>query len=69
LAPARGQWISPDGEIFKERMIPVRIMCTSTQMDNIAAMTLDFYEQKAVMYYRISSEVKIIFVGAKKKKG
>ena len=27
LAVAKGTWTSPDGEVFRERMIPVRIAC------------------------------------------
>ena len=57
MPPVRGQWISPDDELFLERMIPVRIACTREQIKEIAMMTIKFYDQLAVMYYRISSEV------------
>jgi hypothetical protein len=40
-------------------MIPVRIVCTSREIDTIADMTAAFYEQKAVMYYCLSHEVYI----------
>ena len=56
LAPTIGQWISADEELYKERMIPVRIMCTRAQIDEIIDMTLAYYEQKAVLAYKISSE-------------
>lgn len=59
LTPARGQWISPKGELFTERMIPVRIMCNRDDMEKIAAMTKTYYDQLAVMYYRVSDEVTI----------
>ena len=57
LAPARGQWVSPAGELFVERMIPVRIACTESQIGAIADMTAGYYEQLAVMYYRVSDRV------------
>jgi hypothetical protein len=59
LNPAKGQWISPDGELFEERMIPVRVACTSEEIVKIADMTAAYYNQKAVMFYKISSEVHI----------
>ena len=57
LKPAVGQWISEEDELFKERMIPVRIMCTEEQIKKIAAHTKNYYKQLAVMYYKITDEV------------
>lgn len=57
LTPAKGQWIAPNGQLFAERMIPVRIMATREQIEQISDMTAKFYEQLAVMYYKISDEV------------
>ena len=57
LQPAKGQWISPDGKLFKERMIPVRILATGEQIRRIIDMTLKYYEQEAVLCYVVSSEV------------
>lgn len=57
--PVRGQWISPKNQLFMERMIPVRIACSRGQIETIADMTAAFYEQEAVMYYCISTEVYI----------
>jgi hypothetical protein len=57
LAPAKGQWVSPDGELFKERMIPVRICATRPQIEQIIDLTMDYYDQLAVMCYRVSDEV------------
>lgn len=59
LAPAKGQWVAPDLELFRERMIPVRIMCTAEQIEDIAFITAMFYDQKAVMFYKVSDEVRI----------
>lgn len=59
IAPIKGQWVSIDGEVFKERMIPVRIACTKEQIEEIADITAKYYEQKAIIYYLISDEVTI----------
>jgi hypothetical protein len=63
LTPARGQWVSPDGTQFNERMIPVRVMCSSEQIERIADLTAGFYRQEAVMFYKISDEVRIKHYG------
>ena len=55
--PVKGQWVSIDGELFNERMIPVRIACTETQIDAIADITAKYYNQKAIFYYLISTTV------------
>lgn len=54
---ARGQWVAPDGVLFLERMIPVRIVATRHQIDEIIEMTLKYYEQIAVLAYLVSSQV------------
>ena len=59
LPPIHGQWVAPDGELFKERMIPVRIMCTESEIFEIAEMTAEYYSQLAVMFYRVSDFVHI----------
>ena len=59
LQPVRGQWVSPHGELFIERMIPVRIVCDSTQINVIADYTAKFYQQLAVLFYRVSDCVRI----------
>lgn len=60
LPPAKGSWINPSNELFLERMIPVRIACTSSQIDDIIRLTLNYYYQEAVMAYKISEDVRII---------
>lgn len=57
LNPAKGRWVSPTNEMFKERMIPVRIYCEENDIENIIDFTMEYYEQEAVMAYVISSEV------------
>jgi hypothetical protein len=59
LQPAKGQWISMEGELFSERMIPVRIMCTWSEINKISDMTAAYYKQKAVMFYKLTQDVHI----------
>jgi len=59
LKPAKGQWVDEDGDLFAERMIPVRIMCSAEDMDRIVDMSLVYYDQKAIMFYRVSDKVEI----------
>ena len=56
LPPTFGQWIAPDSEVYKERMIPVRIMCTPEALSLILDMTVEYYNQDAVLAYKISNE-------------
>ncbi len=55
--PAFGTWESPDGELFKERMIPVRIMCSPEQIEEIADITAHHYEQKAILYFQLGEAI------------
>jgi hypothetical protein len=57
LRSATGVWTSPGGEIFREKMIPVRIICSKEQIDLIVDMTMDYYRQKAILACRISDYV------------
>lgn len=57
LTPAKGQWVAPDGELYAERMIPVRIVATREQIEQIIDLTLVYYDQLAVLCYKISDEV------------
>jgi hypothetical protein len=59
LSPAKGQWVSPSGKLFCERMIQVRIAATYTQMEQVSDLTAAFYEQEAVMFYKLSNSVTI----------
>ena len=59
LTPAKGQWVSPAGDLFQERMIPVRVACNATQIEQIADLVAKQYEQQAVMFYRVSDLVRI----------
>jgi len=63
LRAARGVWVSPDGIVFKERMIPVRVSCNKDQIEIIMDLAAAHYQQQAIMAYKISSEVIIKHYG------
>lgn len=56
LHPTVGYWIDEDSKTQKERMIPVRIICTVEQFKQILDLTIKYYEQKAICWYRLSTE-------------
>jgi len=58
---AKGQWVSPTGKLYVDRMIPCRIMCNKEQMLEIVDFTIDHYKQEAVMAYKISDDVILKF--------
>lgn len=60
LRTGKGTWISPEGELFEERMIPVRIMCDEPTINKIARFSLRHYRQKAIMFFRISERCTIL---------
>jgi len=55
LKPGVGQWVH-DGDLYTDRVIPVRVMADYNQMRQIANITIAHYEQLAVMYYRVSGD-------------
>ena len=56
LPVAKGQWVHEE-KLYAERMIPVRILTTRDDMNRIVDFTMRYYDQKAVLAYKISSEV------------
>lgn len=55
LRPGVGQWLEGQTQtLFRDRIIPVRIMATAEQMQEIANITITHYQQRAVMYYRVA---------------
>jgi hypothetical protein len=57
---AKGQWVdksTDENTLFRERMIPVRIIATRAEMLTIIAMTKKYYEQIAVLAYKLSEDV------------
>lgn len=66
LTPAKGQWVDPDtGTLFKERMIPVRIVASREEIESVIDLTLNYYDQLAVLCYKISDEVILKFKDTK----
>lgn len=62
MPPARGQWINPiTGELFYEKMIPVRVMATREEIEKVVDLTLKYYDQLAILCYKISDEVILKF--------
>ena len=57
MKTAKGQWVSPDGKLYIDRMIPCRIVCTEDQISDIIDFTIEHYSQEAVLAYRISTNV------------
>lgn len=58
-APTKGHWVLQDGQVFSERMIPVRIFCTREEIIQISDVTAAYYKQKAVMFYLVTENVEI----------
>lgn len=57
MKPAIGTWISPTSVLYRERMIPVRVSCTRSQLEQILHITKQYYKQEAIFAYLISEEV------------
>jgi hypothetical protein len=58
MTPARGQWVHPTtGNLYQERVIPVRIIATRGEIDKVIDLTIKYYDQLAVLCYKISDEV------------
>lgn len=60
VKPVLGTWVSDEGEEYKERMIPVRIMCDRATIMKIAELAKTYYDQEAIMVYKISDEAYVI---------
>ncbi len=56
---AQGSWRSPEGKLFREEMIPVRIKCDEATINMIADFTLQHYDQLAVFFYLVSTKAVI----------
>jgi hypothetical protein len=54
MKTAKGRWVSPHGQLYADRMIPCRIICTKEQINKIVDFTLVHYDQEAVLAYKIS---------------
>jgi len=57
MKTGKGEWISPEGDLYKDRVIPCRVACTTEEIHKIIDFTITHYNQEAVMAYCISEEV------------
>ena len=57
MKTAKGQWVSPNGELYLDRMIPCRIICNKKQIIEIIDFTIKHYNQEAVLAFKISDTV------------
>ena len=55
----KGEWVSKDGNLYVDRTIPVRIVCSEKVINMISDYTAKHYEQLAIMFYKISDHVVI----------
>jgi len=47
-------WCDSDGVLFKDGMVPVRVTCNKEHVQDIIELTLTYYQQPAIMAYKIS---------------
>jgi len=60
LKSMKGQWVNKEGNLFAEKTIPVRVACGMLEIYNIAKMTQEYYNQEAIMVYRVSDMVMFV---------
>lgn len=60
LRGGKGEWISPEGKLYKDRIIPCRICCSQCDIISIMKFALKHYNQKAIMAYKISDHVMMV---------
>ena len=60
MKSVKGQWISPYGQLYTDKMIPCEISCTKEQIKRIAKFTKQHYRQETVVYYKISNKFNLI---------
>lgn len=53
---AKGQWLFKD-RLYEERMIPVRVIATKAEIEEIIGFTMSYYDQLAVLAYKVADEV------------
>jgi len=58
MAASKGKWVFNAKE-YHEKVIPVRVMCDESKIDELIDFTIAYYKQLAVMYYVVSAEVHI----------
>lgn len=61
MKTSKGQWVSPTGQLYIDRMIPCRVLCNEKQIHQIIDFTIKHYKQEAVLAYKISENVILKF--------
>jgi hypothetical protein len=58
MKSAKGEWIdTSNNELYKDRVIPVRIKCSKKNIKKIIKFTIKHYNQEAVLAYKVSDRV------------
>ena len=57
LSPVKGKWVPKSEILYEDRMIPVRIVCSKEEIEKIIDFTIKYYNQIAVIAYKISDDV------------
>lgn len=58
MRAAKGSWISPEGDKYIDRIIPVRVAVKSREdLNKIIDFTIQHYKQEAVMAFLVSTNV------------
>jgi hypothetical protein len=60
MTPGKGVWVH-EGKDYLEKVIPVRVFCDEKTVQKLVEFTIKHYRQKAVMYYMISDDCKIVY--------
>ncbi|HTE58141.1 MAG TPA: hypothetical protein VK694_05340 [Verrucomicrobiae bacterium] len=60
MRTAKGQWLDAEGNLFAEKVIPVRVACGEAEIRQIMELTIQHYGQLAVMASQISERVIIL---------
>ena len=53
---AKGQWEFHE-KLYQERVIPVQVVASREQIEQIVNITMEYYDQLAVMAYKLSDDV------------
>ena len=65
--PTKGKWINPEGKLFEEKMIPVTFIATREEVEDICRYTIKYYEQEAVLCYKLADEYILMHENEKQK--
>jgi len=58
--PSKGRWVSPEGVLYHEDMIPVILSCTAEKMVEVCNLTAKHYGQIAVPKWKLGDDAVII---------